>query len=181
VQVLAPNWQPQTEQAVHALGAKTGTYTLSRAGLNLFGDLRTAFQLWCSFKAYKPDVVFTHAAKTNVWGMLAAALAGVPHRVAMVEGMGYAFTDGDNGRSAKQRLLGVVLASLYRLSFKLAHRVVVLNPDLAGPFRAGKTALGGQEGMVLGTKARLATLFRCNQRVGAQKNDHASSKGRVVH
>jgi len=129
VQVLAPNWQPQTEQAAHALGAQTGAYTLSRAGLNPFGDLRTAFQLWRSFKAHKPDVVFTHAAKTNVWGMLAAALAGVPHRVAMVEGMGYAFTDGANGRSAKHRLLGVVLASLYRMAFKLAHRVVVLNPD----------------------------------------------------
>ncbi|MBT9159435.1 MAG: N,N'-diacetylbacillosaminyl-diphospho-undecaprenol alpha-1,3-N-acetylgalactosaminyltransferase [Dehalococcoidia bacterium] len=129
VQVLAPNWQPQTEQAAQALGAQTGAYTLSRAGLNPLGDLRTAVQLWRSFKAHKPDVVFTHAAKTNVWGMLAAALAGVPHRVAMVEGMGYAFTEGANGRSAMQRLLGVLLASLYRLAFKLAHRVVVLNPD----------------------------------------------------
>lgn len=129
VQVLAPDWNPQTEQAAQALGVTTGAYRLSRAGLNPFGDLRTLLQLLRHFKANKPDVVFTHAAKTNVWGMLAAALADVPHRVSMVEGMGYAFTEGANGRSIKQRLLSAVLATLYRMAFKLAHKVVVLNPD----------------------------------------------------
>lgn len=129
VQVLAPDWQPQTERAAEALGASTAAYDLSRTGLNPIADLRTFFQLWRHFRASKPDGVFTHAAKTNVWGMLAAALAGVPHRVAMVEGMGYAFTDGAHGRSFKQRLIGVVLALLYRMAFRLAHKVVVLNPD----------------------------------------------------
>lgn len=129
VQVIAPDWQPQMKQAVQALGAQTADFGLSRAGLNPLNDLRTALQLWRYFKAEKPDVVFTYAAKTNVWGMLAAALAGVHHRVVMVEGMGYAFTEGGNGRNVKQRLLGLVLAKLYRLAFKLAHRVVVLNPD----------------------------------------------------
>jgi len=129
VQVLAPDWLPQTLAAAQTLGAQTATYGLSRAGLNPVADLRTLFQLWRHFKGSKPNVVFTHAAKTNVWGMLAAALAGVPHRVAMVEGMGYAFTESANGRTLKQRLVGAVLATLYRLAFKLAHKVVVLNPD----------------------------------------------------
>ena len=129
VQVLAPDWQPQTQQAAQALGADTAAYDLSRAGLNPFGDLHTLLQLWRHFKVSKPEVVFTHAAKTNVWGMLAAALAGVPHRVAMVEGMGYAFTESARGRTFKQRLVGAVLATLYRMAFKLAHKVVVLNPD----------------------------------------------------
>lgn len=129
VQVLAPDWKPQSEQVAQALGVKTGAYCLTRVGLKPLGDLRTLLLLWRSFKANHPDVVFTYAAKTNVWGILAAALAGVPHRVAMVEGMGYAFTEGANGRSIKQRLLGTVLATLYRMAFKLAHRVVVLNPD----------------------------------------------------
>ena len=129
VQVLSPDWNPQSEQAAAAMGANTEAYRLSRAGLNPFGDLRTLMQLWRSFKAHKPDVVFTYAAKTNVWGMFAAALVRVPHRVVMVEGMGYAFTEGANGRSIKQRLLGALLAMLYRIAFKLAHRVVVLNPD----------------------------------------------------
>jgi glycosyltransferase involved in cell wall biosynthesis len=129
VTVLAPDWQPQTEQSVKALGAETAAYDLSRVGLNPFNDLRTLVQLCRHFKASRPDVVFTYSAKTNIWGMLAAKWAGVPRRVAMVEGMGYAFTEGANGRSAKQRLVGVLLASFYWISFKLAHWVVVLNPD----------------------------------------------------
>lgn len=127
--VLAPDWQPQMEQAVHALGAVTGGFRMARAGLNPFSDLVTAFQLWRHFMIEKPDVVFTYAAKTNVWGMLAATLARIPHRVAMVEGMGYAFTEGSGKRTFKQRLLGLVLSMLYRLTFKLARRIVVLNPD----------------------------------------------------
>jgi glycosyltransferase involved in cell wall biosynthesis len=129
VVVIAPDWQPQMETAVLALGGKIANFHMSRAGLNPISDLSTALQLWRYFKAEKPDIVFTYAAKTNVWGVLAAALAGVRHRVAMVEGMGYAFTEGMNGRNAKQRLLGMVLAVLYRVAFKFAHRVVVLNPD----------------------------------------------------
>lgn len=127
--VFAPDWQLKTENSAQDFGAKTESYKLSRAGLNPFSDLVTFFQLWRHLKAHKPSVVFTYAAKTNVWGILAAKMAGVAHRVAMVEGMGYAFTDGAKGRSAKQRLLGAVQATLYRIAFKLAHSVVVLNAD----------------------------------------------------
>lgn len=129
VQVLAPDWELKTKQPVEALGVDIGAYNLTRTGINALADLRSFLQLWRHFMAGKPDVVFTHAAKTNVWGIFAAALAGVPHRVAMVEGMGYAFTDGINGRSVKQRFLGVILAFLYRIAFNMAHKVVVLNPD----------------------------------------------------
>jgi len=129
VTVLAPDWTEKGRAAVESLGATTASYTLARAGLNPFKDIQTAIELYKVFKKTKPSVVFTYAAKTNVWGILAAALAGVPRRVAMVEGMGYAFTQGHNGRTKKQRLLGVLLLALYRVAFKLAHKVVVLNPD----------------------------------------------------
>lgn len=155
VHVMAPDWRSQTEASAHGLGARTGDYRLSRAGMNPFADAATVWDLWRCFKAEKPDIVFTYAAKTNVWGMLAAALAGVPHRVAMVEGMGYAFTEGVKGRSVKRRLLRVVLAILYRVAFRLAHRVVVLNPDDALDLQRscglppGKTVLLGGIGVSL--------------------------------
>jgi hypothetical protein len=109
VHVLAPDWNKQIEAAAHALGASSAGCFLSRTGLNPLADLFTLMELMRLFKAHKPDVVFTYAAKTNVWGILAAALAGVPHRVAMVEGMGYAFTAGASGRSTKQRIVGAVM------------------------------------------------------------------------
>jgi glycosyltransferase involved in cell wall biosynthesis len=129
VQVLAPDWQADSLRYTQSLGIQVGHFNLSRVGLNLFEDLHTVYDLYKIFKTSKPDVVFTYAAKTNVWGTLAATLAGVPHRVAMVEGLGYLFTEGVKGRSAKQRVLAKLLAVLYRIAFKLAHRVVTLNPD----------------------------------------------------
>ena len=51
------------------------------------------------------------------------------------------------------------------------------NARLAGLFRAGKTVLGGRDGMISGTKPRLAPPFRRNQSVGAQNNAHVSGRG----
>ncbi|WP_371809238.1 glycosyltransferase family 4 protein [Aquabacterium sp. A08] len=155
ISVMAPDWDVGSQQLVGSMGAETTDFNLSRAGLNPLRDLATLIQLWRYFRVYKPRVVFTYAAKTNIWGMLAAALAGVPHRVAMVEGMGYAFTEGVNGRSFKQRWLGWVIAQLYRVAFRLAHKVVVLNADDARELqqlcglRPDKTVLLGGIGVPL--------------------------------
>jgi glycosyltransferase involved in cell wall biosynthesis len=155
VTVLAPDWDVSSQMLVRSMGADTEGFNLSRAGVNPLRDFETLIQLWRHFRFYKPGVVFTYAAKTNVWGMLAAALAGVPKRVAMVEGMGYAFTEGANGRSFKQRWLGSVIAQLYRVAFKLAHKVVVLNADDARELqqlcglRPEKTVLLGGIGVPL--------------------------------
>ncbi|MCX7663809.1 MAG: glycosyltransferase family 4 protein [Tepidimonas fonticaldi] len=130
VEVLAPDWSEAQLTRLAALGARGPAFPLARTGLNPLEDLRTLLALCRHLRQTRPDVVFTYAAKTNVWGMLAAWLAGVPHRVAMVEGLGYAFTDGGHGRrTRKQRLVGGVLGTLYRAAFAAAHRVVVLNPD----------------------------------------------------
>lgn len=137
VRVLAPDWAASHAATVSALGARTESLPLSRLGLNVFEDFQTFRYLFQHFRKTKPNVVLTYAAKTNVWGMLAARLAGVPHRVAMVEGMGYAFTEGQQGRrTLKQRLLGAALINLYRLAFRCAHQVVVLNPDDARELQA---------------------------------------------
>lgn len=130
VSVLAPDWTAEQQAAVKALGASTGHVPVSRMGLNIFADLRTFLALLTHFRQSKPRVVFTYSAKTNVWGIFAAAVARTPRRVAMVEGMGYAFTEGPEGRrTLKQRMLGMVITTLYRAAFKFADRVVVLNPD----------------------------------------------------
>lgn len=137
VTVLAPDWTSEQVAALNGMGVQVVHMPLARVGLNPLQDLQTLRFLWGYLRRNRPDVVFSYAAKTNVWGMLAAALAGIPHRVAMVEGMGYAFTEGSDGRRRyKQRLLGRVLSGLYRLAFRYSHTVVVLNPDDARDLQA---------------------------------------------
>ncbi len=156
VAVLAPDWTPQQLERLRALGAQGALFPLARTGLNPLQDLRTLWALYRHLRRARPDAVLTFAAKTNVWGMLAAAWAGVPRRVAMVEGMGYAFTDGEQGRrTLKQRALGWVLAGLYRWAFRAANCVLVLNPDDARDLQhdcglsADKTVLLGGIGLPL--------------------------------
>jgi glycosyltransferase involved in cell wall biosynthesis len=127
LRVLAPDWCPHTKKAAKVLGVKTAKYTLSRTGLSPIKDIHTALQLLQDFKKYPADIVLSYAAKTNVWGMIAAAVAKVPQRVAMVEGMGYVFTETGGMRTIRGQFLKMLLATLYRLAFRCAHRVVVNN------------------------------------------------------
>ncbi|MDR5638508.1 glycosyltransferase family 4 protein [Thermosynechococcus sp. PP42] len=130
VDVLAPTWSQQERQKVESLGAQCLCYPLERKSLNPLGHLRTFLKLVGIFRTNRYDALLSYTAQANVWGTLAAAWAGVPRRVAMVTGLGYAFTADPEGRSPlKRRVLSWVLTQLYRLAFPLAHRVVVQNPD----------------------------------------------------
>jgi hypothetical protein len=126
VEVLAPDWTPDQRQRLRALGAQARTFPLSRTGLNPPQDLRTLWVLYRQLRDSRPDAVLTWATKTNVWGMLAAAWAGVPRRVAMVAGLGFAFTDGQPQQSSLKRAgLRWLLTHLFRISLRTAHRLVV--------------------------------------------------------
>src|SRR3546814_11204939 len=63
-----------------------------------------------------------------MYGASAAGLAGVPGRYAMIEGLGFAFTEGQRP-SWRRASLQRIVAKLYRSALRLAERVVFLNPD----------------------------------------------------
>ncbi|MBT8273895.1 MAG: glycosyltransferase family 4 protein [Bacteroidia bacterium] len=50
-------------------------------------DLKSVFNLYRFFKKEKPFIVHTHTPKAGIAGMLAAKLAGIPHRIHTVAGM----------------------------------------------------------------------------------------------
>lgn len=99
---------------------------LGRAGLNPLADLMTLQALYQLMRRLKPDVVLAYTIKPVVYGMLAARMAGVPRRVAMITGLGYAFTEG---KELKRRVARLVAMNAYRVSLRFAERVVFQNPD----------------------------------------------------
>ncbi|MDM7325324.1 MAG: glycosyltransferase family 4 protein [Thermus sp.] len=111
-----------------------GKYPMNRTGINPIQDLGTIFTLLWTFVFQRPDIVLTFQPKPNAYGILAAALAGVPRRFAVVEGLGFAFTPGEE--SLKKRLVRASLRTLYKLSLSLAHKVFFLNPDDLSEFVA---------------------------------------------
>ncbi|WP_409605739.1 glycosyltransferase family 4 protein [Thermus sp.] len=126
--VFAPDWTTKLRAEVEgATGAKALDYPLKRTGISPLSDLRTLIALTLAFWRLQPGMVIAFQPKPNVYGILAATLAGVPGRYAVVEGLGFAFTPGEEG--FKKRVVRVALKGLYRLSFSLAHKVFFLNPD----------------------------------------------------
>ncbi len=89
-------------------------------------DLRLCFDLYRIFRAEKPDIVHNMTAKPNIYGSLAARLAGVPKIVSLVCGAGYGFGEGGGWKAAALRFL---IRQLYRISGRVNSRMYFLNPD----------------------------------------------------
>lgn len=154
VVVLAPDYTPEIRTAVAQLGATPMDYPLDRTGINPITDLRTLFTLWRMLRELRPSVVIPYNIKPVVYGTLAATLAGVPKRVALIEGLGYAFIS-DKTTPLKTRVLRLGIKGMYRVALSKSHTVVFLNPDDQSEFiqnrivRANKTVLLGGIGVDL--------------------------------
>lgn len=107
-------------------GAVTHDVSLSRTGLNPVADIRFLGQFFRLARGVKPQVFLGYTAKPVIWGVLAAWLARVPRRVALVTGLGYAFTGEVHGRRA---VIQHIARSLYALALRRATLVLFQNED----------------------------------------------------
>jgi glycosyltransferase involved in cell wall biosynthesis len=121
---MAP--EPDPPPGLLDLGAHYRSLPLQRAGTNPLQDLRVIRSLARTFRELRPDVVLGYNVKPMVYALLAAQLAAVPRRYALVTGLGYLFLpDG----SRRQRLVSAVARPLYRLALQSATAVFLQNPD----------------------------------------------------
>ncbi len=151
--VLAPDFTPKIRETVMLLGARALDYPLDRTGINPVRDLQTLRVLVRILRTLRPRVMLAYQPKPNIYGTLAAWLAGVPGRYALVEGLGFAFTPGEEG--LKKRLVRTAMRVLYKLSLGKATKVFFLNPDDLADFQrmglvpSGKAVLLGGIGVDL--------------------------------
>lgn len=152
---FAPNFDEKTRVAVRELGAIPVDCPMRRTGMNPLSDAINTWKMARLLKRIKPDITFGYFIKPVIYGSIAARLAGVPRRFAMVEGLGFVFTPAINTLPLKRRLLKHLVLMLYRLGLSCAHRVIFLNPDdrvelsAAGVVPLNKTFLLGGIGVDL--------------------------------
>ncbi len=95
----------------------------------------------------QPNYVLSYTIKPVIYGTLAAMLAKVPHRFALITGLGYAF---QNAESGKRSIFQKMVHGLYAHALKHAHKVFFQNPDDLKLFQkyatgiASKTDGGGE-------------------------------------
>lgn len=113
-------------------GVECHGLTLSRAGLRPAADLKTLFILHGLMKKLRPDLFLGYTIKPVIWGLIAARMAGVSRRVALITGLGYAFTGEARGKRAMVQKLA---RCLYARALKGATLVFFQNPDDRDSFR----------------------------------------------
>jgi len=129
VYVMATDFTAQTKKEVELLGAIPIDYTFARGGLNPFADLKNMKQLEKIFRQIQPDVLLACFSKPVIFGTLAAKKAKLPKIIAMLEGLGYTFTEQPKGQSLKAKLIKLIQVFLYKLALPKTDVIIFLNPD----------------------------------------------------
>jgi glycosyltransferase involved in cell wall biosynthesis len=126
VLALAPDFDAGTRSELSAMGVEPIDISLSRTGMNPFWDLRDIVGLHAQMRRLNPDAVLAIAIKPVIYGMLAAAMARVPRRFALIPGLGYVFSEGG---SPRDRIVQPIAQQLYRIALRRAEAVFVQNRD----------------------------------------------------
>lgn len=129
VLALAPDFDDSSVRHIAALGAEPVSFSLNRVGMNPFRDIADFMRLLVSLRQINPDMVLSCFIKPVIFGTLASAIARVPRRLALIEGLGFVFTDNGGSPDFKLRLLRALVSALYRLALKFAHTTIFLNRD----------------------------------------------------
>ena len=94
--------------------------SLSRKGLNPFGDLMLYREFARIYALEEPDLIFQYTIKPNIYSTLAAKRHRIP-TVAAITGLGYAFIN--------KGLVTFMARQLYRLALRSAREIWFLNHD----------------------------------------------------
>lgn len=132
VHVAAPD-MPQdssTRRLLEERGFVVHCIPMKRTGTNPIEDLRSLVALYRLIRNACPQYVLSYTIKPVVYGSLAARLAGVPGRFALITGLGHAFQE-----VGPRPFVASLVEFLYRAALKCVHRVFFQNPDDERLFR----------------------------------------------
>ncbi|WGV12252.1 glycosyltransferase family 4 protein [Psychrobacter maritimus] len=139
VHIASPEFNNHPEEAkeLKELGYILHDIPMQRTGTNPLNDAKTLSALYLLMKKIKPSHVMGYTIKPVIYGSLAAKLARVPHRFALITGLGYAFQGADE-QDYKKSTLQKVMHKLYSVALASTHKVFFQNPDDEALFRTMK-------------------------------------------
>ncbi|CAG2128491.1 N, N'-diacetylbacillosaminyl-diphospho-undecaprenol alpha-1,3-N-acetylgalactosaminyltransferase [Cupriavidus yeoncheonensis] len=118
VSIIAP--PDRASDSLQALGCEFHPLTLSAKSANPLADWKCFSQLARLYRQQRPDCIFQYTIKPNIYGSLAARLAGIPC-IAVTTGLGFVFIN-DN-------LVARIGRALYRVALRSTRQVWFLNED----------------------------------------------------
>ncbi|WP_438393879.1 glycosyltransferase family 4 protein [Caballeronia sp. DA-9] len=118
VSIIAP--RDRTFPLMEDMGCRCVELPMASKGTNPRDDLKTLAALYREYRRTQPHIVFHYTIKPNIYGTIAAKLAGVPS-IAVTTGLGYVFI--------QQSGTANIAKKLYRFAFRFAREVWFLNKD----------------------------------------------------
>ncbi len=137
IHIAAPEFNDYTEEReqLEALGYIVHDIPMQRTGTNPVIDAQTLLALYRLMRKIKPDYMMGYTIKPVIYGSLAAKLARIPHRFALITGLGYAFQGADNQNYRKSNLQKI-MHQLYSTALTSAQVVFFQNPDDEALFKS---------------------------------------------
>ena len=129
VHIIAPDLAlfKVEHKKLEALGYHVHEVTMQRTGTNPIADIKTLGAMYKLIKKIKPDYVLSYTIKPVIYGTLATWLAKVPHRFALITGLGYAFQNVET--HSKRSVFQKLVHGLYQQALLRSHKAFFQNPD----------------------------------------------------
>lgn len=118
---------PKVSKELKSLGYITHNIPMQRTGTNPLADAKTLKSLYMLMRDIKPTYVLAYTIKPVIYGILAAWAARVPHRFALITGLGYAFQQVEE--TGKRSYFQKIIHELYRQALSKTDKVFFQNPD----------------------------------------------------
>jgi glycosyltransferase involved in cell wall biosynthesis len=136
VHVAAPGLSGDSpvRRQLDARGVVVHDIPLRRTGMSPWADMVTLVHLYRLMRAIRPGYFLGYTIKPVIYGSLAAWMARVPCRFALITGLGYAFRS--QRTTGRQALLHSLVKRLYGLALRVVEKVFFQNPDDEAVFRA---------------------------------------------
>ena len=137
IHIAAPEFEtyPEEREQLEALGYIVHDITMQRTGTDPIVDSKTLIALYRLMTAIKPDYMMAYTIKPVIYGALAAKMARVPYRFALITGLGYAFQGADE-KDYKKSNLQKIMHKLYSIALASTHKVFFQNPDDEALFKS---------------------------------------------
>lgn len=129
VHIIAPdlNLFIEEQEKLIQFGYHLHSVSMQRTGTNPIADLKTLSSIYKLVRNIQPDYVLCYTIKPVIYGTLAAWLAKVPHRFALITGLGYAFQNVE--QNSTRTVFQKIVHTLYQQALSRSHKVFFQNPD----------------------------------------------------
>ncbi len=124
-EVIAIGPEDDYIEELNEIGVRFVQIKFNRLAVNPIADLKLIIRLFSFMRLEKPDIYFGYTIKPVIYGSMAARLAGIKSRFAMVTGLGSVFIDDNRKKSYVKAIVKI----LYKIGFACDDTVFFQNRD----------------------------------------------------